>query len=272
MIWYPFSIVLVLILSVALLLPSIQEDLTPDVRQRLNQLINFQKSWGPAMSTNGAMVTVKRDKPIARESVQGSKSIYTPIPYLIYTTGLPKNKTYQLSEMTFPDLNPRVQMAGIGLDPAGLVVCPGKPGTCSSDEGPDDPINLILPSIKGQVHHLVLSSEDGENRAYFVVTPFPIQSADKGCRLELQRVLPKAELVYVVASELKPGSEVRWDSSSLDEKHEGSGKADSSGNYSLALLPAVKGKDRGTLHVTVRAPGCSPSAAIDWGIGSDRLE
>jgi hypothetical protein len=224
------------------------------------------------MSTNKATVTLQLDKPISKKDVPGAEGNYTIRPFLIYTTGLPKDKVYQLSEVDFPDLNPKVQMEGIGLNVEGLAVCRGRPGTCRSEEGPDDPINLVLPSAKGQVHHLALISKDDKDRAFFAETPFPIRSVDNGCTLELQRVLPKAEVVYVLASNLPPDHDIKWDGNSLGEKHAGTGKSDSAGKYGVALLPAVKGKDRGTLRVTVSTSGCSPSASIDWGTGSDHFE
>jgi hypothetical protein len=261
-----------IILAAALLFPVMQEELPPEIRQLAMRMIQLQKTWGPAMSSNNAAVTLKLDKPISKKDAPRAEGNYAIRPYLIYTSGLPKDTLYHLVEVNFPNLNPQVQMEGIGLNSEGLAVCPGKPGTCISEEGPDDPIDFILPSSKGQVHLLALISEDEDDRAFFTVTPFPVRSVDKGCSLELQRVLPKAELVYVVASNLPPDRDVKWDSSSLDEKHEGVGKSDSAGNYAVALLPAVKGKDRGTLRVIVHAPGCSPSASIDWGTGSDHLE
>jgi hypothetical protein len=261
-----------LILAAVLLFPVTQEELPPEMRQLVMRMIQLQKTWGPSMSTNNAAVTLKLDKPISKKDVPGAEGNYTIRAYLVYTTGLPKDRLYHLAEVNFPNFSPQVKMDGIGLNSEGLAVCPGKPGTCISEDGPDDPIDLILPSSKGQVHLLVLISEDEEDRAFFTATPFPVRSVDKGCSLELQRMLPKAELVYVVASNLPPDSDVKWDLSSLNEKHGGVGKSDSSGNYAVALLPAVKGKDRGTLRVTVRAPGCSPSASIDWGTGSDHFE
>jgi hypothetical protein len=261
-----------LIVGAALLLAAPQEQLSPELRQRVNQMIQLQKNWGPGLSTNGATVKVKEDTPIKQKDIPGAEGNYTVRPYLMYTTGLPKDKIYHLVEVNFPNFEPQVEMMGIGLNAEGLAVCPGRLGTCISEEGPNDPIDLILPSAKGQVHHLGLISDDDGDRAFFTVTPFPVRGVDKSCSLELQRVLPKAELVYVVASNLPPDRDVTLDSISLDERHGMSGKSDSSGNYSIALLPAVKDKDRGTLQVTVHAPGCSPSASIDWGIGSDHYE
>jgi hypothetical protein len=77
-----------------------------------------------------------------------------------------------------------------------------------SDEGPDDPVDLILPAARGQVQHFALVSEDGKDRAMFTVNPFPITAQDKGCTLEIQRLLPRAELAYLVAKGLPPNAEV----------------------------------------------------------------
>lgn len=195
---------------------------------------------------------------------------YTLVPYLIHTSGLPKEKVYKLVTLKFPSMQPQVQMQGIGLNPEGIAVCPGKPGTCTSDEGLDDPIDLIFPAAKGEVGHFALVSEDGQSRAMFAVTPFPIRSKDKACTIELQRLMPHAELVYLVVSGLPPNSELQVKSQSFDEEHGGTVKADAEGKYESGLLPAIQGRDRGVLSVKVTSSACTLSASIDWGVGSER--
>jgi hypothetical protein len=195
---------------------------------------------------------------------------YTLVPYLIHASGLPKEKVYQLVGLQFPSLQPQVQMRGIGINAEGIAVCPGKANTCTSDEGPNDPIDLIFPAAKGQVGHFALVSEDGQSRAMFTVTPFPIRSKDKDCTLELQRLMPRAELVYLVVSGLPADAELQVKSRSYDEEHGGKVRADAKGNYESGLLPAVQGKDHGTLNVDVISSACVLSASIDWGSGSER--
>jgi hypothetical protein len=240
-----------------------------DMQQVVQKLVSIHKNWGEQMSTPGASIAAQLDEGKGGTKSQRSEDGSTLVPYLMHTKGLPKEKLYQLVILTLPKLQPQLQMNGIGLNAQGIAVCPGKPNTCSSDAGPDDPIDLVFPAAKGQVGHFALISEDGQSRAMFTVTPFPIRSTDKECTLELQRLLPRAELVYLVVRGLPPNSELEMDSHSFDEKQKRSGKADAAGVYETALMPAVQGKDHGTLKVTIASPSCAPSASIDWGAGSE---
>jgi hypothetical protein len=138
-----------LIFAVSLFLVFAQKDLCPEMTKQVTRLIKPQKSWGAATGTHGVSVNVREDKRIPQPPAQADKANHPPARYLMYSTGLPKDKLYQLSEVNFPSLNPELAMEGIGLNSHGLAVCPGKPGICSSEEGPDDPIHLILPSAKG---------------------------------------------------------------------------------------------------------------------------
>lgn len=222
------------------------------------------------MSTAGAAVVAEPDDRKGGMKKVKTKEGYSLVPYLIHSSGLPREKVYQLVAVKFPNLQPQVQMQGIGLNLQGIAICPGKPGTCTSDEGPNDPIDLIFPAAKGEVGHFALVSEDGLSRAMFTVTPFPIRSEVKGCTLELQRLMPHAEVVYLVVSGLPPNSELQVKSQSYDEEHGGTVKADAEGKYESGLLPAVQGRDRGVLSVKVTSSACTLSASIDWGVGSER--
>ena len=241
-----------------------------NVQDAAQKMVNLHRNWGERMSTPGASVVAVEDKTKQRMKRQKAEDGSTQVPFLIQTTGLPKEKIYLLAVVAFPNMQPQVQMMGIGLNAAGIAVCPGTADTCSSEAGPDDPVDLIVPAARGQVFHFALVSADGQSRAMFTLTPYPIRATDKSCKLELQRLLPRAELVYLVVTGLTPNSDLELTSNSADEKHTGKGKADAAGHYESALLPAVQGKTHGKLDVKIASPGCSPEASIDWGEGSER--
>lgn len=251
-------------------LVELQASLPQETQESVQKVLAIHKNWGDQMSTHGATITAEPDDGKAGMKRSKSNEGYTLVLYLIHASGLPKEKIYQLVGLQFPSLQPQVQMRGIGLNPEGIAVCPGKANTCTSDEGPNDPIDLLFPAAKGQVGHFALVSEDGQSRAMFTVTPFPIRSKDKGCTLELQRLMPHAELVYLVVSGLPPAAELQVKSRSYNEEHGAKVRADARGNYESGLLPAVQGKDHGTLTVNVTSSTCALSASIDWGTGSDR--
>jgi hypothetical protein len=254
-------------LIVVLRLVGHQAGLPRETQESVQKLISIHKNWGDRMSTPGATIVAEPDDRKGGMKKAKSGEGYTLVPYLIHSSGLPTEKVYRLVALRLPSLQPQVQMQGIGLNLEGVAVCPGKPGTCTSEEGPNDPIDLIFPAAKGEVGHFALVSEDGQSRAMFTVTPFPIRSTDKGCTLELQRLMPHAELAYLAVSGLPPDSELRR---SYEEEHEAKVKADARGLYESALLPAVKGKDHGILTVNVTSAACALHASMEWGTGSER--
>ena len=237
-----------------------------NLQEMVQKIVAFHRNWGDKMSTPGASIVAVEDNAKKLKSDSSAKSE----SFLIKTIGLPKDKIYQLAIVTPPNFQPLVQISGIGLNSEGIAVCPGKPDTCSSEDGPDDPIDLRIPAAKGQVFHFALVSADGSFKAMFTIIPSPIRAADRGCQLELQRLMPKAELVYLVASGFKPETEIEFASDSGAEHQSRKTKIDASGKYESALMPAVQGKSRGTLNVKIASATCSPSASIDWGEGSDK--
>jgi hypothetical protein len=159
-------------------------------------------------------------------------------------------------------------MQGVTFADDGLALCAGRPDTCGDPDKLDDPIDFILPSQKGESHHLALVSEDGQSKVFFLITPFPVVAADRGCTVELTRLMAQAALVYVRASGFSPNEKLKLESDSEIESHHQDAQADAQGVYDSALLPAVKGIASGTLQVTVRGKSCAPAAKMEWGPAS----
>jgi hypothetical protein len=145
----------------------------------------------------------------------------------------------------------------------GIVICAGRAeGQCGDPSKPDDPIEFTFNPVKGEPFRIALVS--GENRATIVIVPDPISAKDKGCTLNVERLLPHFELAYLSGSGFPPDTEINFASQSYDEKHALNTKTDSSGNLQFALMPAVAGHKKGT--TTVKAVGaCSPSLKFEWG-------
>jgi len=59
-------------------------------------------------------------------------------------------------------------------------------------------------------------------------------------------------------------TELEMESDSEGERHGEKKKADADGRYVSAMLPYKQGSPRGTLKVTLKSAGCSPSIKVPW--------
>jgi hypothetical protein len=237
----------------------------PDFQAMVQRSVKLHQNWSEAANTPGSSVEAKE---IARKRGDA----YTAVTYNIFVKGLPLDKVYNLVEFEITTLQQTVSTSGITIGKDGIAICAGRPGTCGTAATPDAPIQLILPSTKGQGRHLALISQDGKLRAMFLLVPFPIRSQDNDCQLEVQRLMPGAELVYISSTGFPPGALIKLESDSAGEKQSRDVKADAHGDYNSAILPGVIGRTSGTLHVTLRGTVCSPSASIEWGKESIHYE
>lgn len=133
------------------------QDNSPEAVARAQQsalrLAQIQWRWGPRMNGPGVSVSLK-------ETSRKSTGKETVVFYRIMTSGLPKDKTYELLLTSF-DLQPRPITQGITLDESGHVL-----------GGPNDPLDLGLIAAKGEPKRFSLVSVDGQAKAFFYVTPF----------------------------------------------------------------------------------------------------
>jgi len=241
-------------------------EIDPQTLQNIVQRsVKIERAWGSQMNSPGASADVTE---IYRKPGQGQ----TLVAYHVSVHGLPSDKIYILAktEIVTGKVTPVLQGVTLGKD--GLLICAGRENTCGDAEKPDDPIDLVLPAQKGEGHHLAVISEDGQSKAFFMITPFPDIATDHGCTLELRRLMPQAALVYAKASGFSPGETVKLESASEIESHDGAVRADSDGTWDSAFLPAVKGMQSGKFRVTARGKSCAPSATMDWGPASNHNE
>lgn len=217
-------------------------------QQSVSHLANIQMNWGLKMSSPGVSVVVK-------ETARKSTGQQTVVFYRIFTSGMPKDKTYSLVTTPF-NLQSMVATNGVTLDDSGQAMTSGSP------------LDLGVVAAKGEPKRFSLVSDDGQSKAFFYVTPFPVKGTDHGCTVEETLLLQHAEAVLIQGSGFPPSSTVHMKASSEKEVHEGDLKADALGNVSTVLLPFVKGKTDGRASVALSSLTCSPSLKYQWGLHS----
>ncbi len=199
---------------------------------------------------------------VSRNVVQGQEAA----SYEVSVKGLPQDQTYSFVEVDVISGKGSSTLHGITFGKDGLAICAGRVNTCGVPETPDDPIDFVFPVTKGDVHHLALISADGQSKVFFEITPDPARGSDRGCTLQLDSLGPHAVAVYIHGTGFVPGETLKIENGSGSEQHINEGHADTSGSWEVAVLPAVKGVDSGTLKATVHGANCAPTASIDWGV------
>jgi hypothetical protein len=227
---------------------------TANVQDAVSNLVKMHEAWGPNASSPNTRLTVK-------ESARSGQVI----KFRLYAEGLPKDGIFTMVSWPVTQKGPSKSLAGVTLDESSLAICAGKPGTCGTADKPNDPIDLTVLPVPGEPLRVGLISEDGATKVFAKVVPIPIRGEDRGCGVEGVLLTPGAELVLIEGSGFPANAELLMDSDSEGERHSEKKKADADGHYASAMLPYKKGLTRGTLRVTLKSEGCSPSIKVPWG-------
>jgi hypothetical protein len=217
-------------------------------------LIKMHDAWGPKTSTPGASIEL-------REFTRVGPAIH----YRLIAKGLDPGGLYTLVIWPVTRPGPGEAVKGVTLNAAGMAVCPGRPGTCGSPAKPDDPIDLPIQPTPGEPIRVGLVSADGKAKVLTKTIPVPLKGEDKGCTADATLLTAAAELVLIDGYGFTPNADVSMESDSEGERHTGTGKADSTGHYTVALLPYKKGLASGTVDVSLKSSQCAPSVKIPWG-------
>jgi hypothetical protein len=233
---------------------------TSNVNESATKLVNSTRLFLEGHSaTPGLKVEL-------RESSRAQEHGRLVVRYRAFVSGAPDGHTFSLVSWPINAASPSALIDGVSPGPKGILLCAGRtPDQCNSPEGPDDPVDLAFSPAKGEPLRLALTSDDRSMTVMFGAVPDPVSKTDRGCTIHAVRLLPKWELVLVRVEGLKPDEAVHFSGRSIKEEHAGDGKANSKGEYITALMPAVAGKESGTMEFRVSGSACAPSVSFDWG-------
>jgi hypothetical protein len=152
----------------------------------------------------------------------------------------------------------------------GLVLNnPPNPGQQDATELTDGSEAVVdIKAAKGEPVRFVLRTEDSKTMIGGTLVPFPIESADKACRLRALLADPEANSILLYADGFPSNSVLTLQSDSQGATHQRTIYTDAKGHGSTIDAPHVKGTDAGTATETIRAKGCTLSVSVPWGAGS----
>lgn len=234
------------------LLGNTQSGLDERSQEVTQTMLKSYIGW-PKISTPEASIEVRK---VARRG--------PIVQYHLFVHGLPTDRLYQSQNWPINRAEPAVTMEGISIGKDGILMCAGRTKEqCGSPSQKDDPIEFTFQAAKGEPYRLAFVS--GDSRVATVIVPDPIEGKDRGCTLNLVRLLPKFELAYLSGEGFPANTEVQFHIESYGEKHQLNKRTDESGKFGFALLPNVSGHDKGTTSIKTFGKQCSPSLKFDWG-------
>ncbi len=248
--------------------PAAPADSAKQLPPNVVQMLNTQVVWDSGFNhPNGPRLRFVKVDEVTKDEGHF-------IRYRIYAAGVPEGTPYILSAWTIgknlDDLN--VLSSSVFVNRKGLLLT-RKPNSDEENRetvGQDAEYDLGVQAAEGEPLRFVLRSPDNTVLAPGTLVPFPIESADKSCRLSAMLASPDGEAVLIEGDGFAPNSEVLVMGNSAGELHQSKQSADASGHLQLVELPYVQGKDAGTLNDTITTKDCTVSISIAWGKGTYR--
>jgi hypothetical protein len=237
------------------------QDLDASTRDKAEGMTKALINWGPKMNTPGVNVWLD-------ETGHGRVEGHSFVKYEIYASGLINGHVYTLLSWDIGEPQPKAVLEGVTLDNTGRAICAGRRDTCGSADKPNDPVELILVGAEGEPKRLALISQDGKEKGFTSIVPFPIAVSDHACSLSAILGLRDAELVLLRGTGFTPNVQVEIDYSSSGEHKTLIAKTTGEGSYDQVVLPFVKGTSVGTASVRFITATCSPSLTFQWGKGT----
>ena len=181
------------------------------------------------------------------------------VPYVlgVWRVGAPLDDMQVLSE-------------GAYVNRKGLVL--GNPPNPAQEEADalndGSELNVTVTVAQGEPVRLVLRTEDSRVMIGGTLIPFPIQSADKRCKLNALLADPQANSILLYADGFPPNSVLTLQNVSQGVVQQQKIYTDGKGHGSGIVLLRIKGADSGTATETILAGGCKVSVSVPWGRGS----
>lgn len=194
------------------------------------------------------------------------------IRYRIYASGAAEGTPYILAGWMIgkdiTDLN--VISSSVYVNRKGLLLT-RKPNPDEEDRdtlGPDAEYDLGVQAADGEPLRLMLRSPDNKVLIPGTLVPYPVETAEKGCRLSAMLATPDGEAILIEGDGFQPNSQVLLQSNSAGELRQSQKPVDSSGHIQFVDLPYVAGKNAGMLNDTISTKNCTVSVIIPWGKGT----
>lgn len=245
------------------------------MRMELIRVASAQASWGPAISSPGMSLELK-------ETGRTKTDAGTQITWQLIGKGFTPDM--HLTLVRWP-LNQGVTnvMSGIAVDASGTAVCSGAGNdqqtpadssaaasttqvpSCSKTDVPGTPVTITATVARGEAVRVGLVATDRKHGAAATLVPFPIEGADKGCKIDVILGSKNAELVLIKGEGFQKDANYALGTESYGEKRPLTTTINPQGHFAAALTPWVPGHDAGDTVVYYQSSTCTPTVSFHWG-------
>lgn len=305
-------------------LPPDPHTLTPAEQERARQeqalnaalrLASLQAHWGAEMSTPGLAITMTE-----QSRTKGANG--TEISYQITGSGFtPADK---LMLVRWPlDGQAKAVMGGIGFDANGVAVCNDAPAaqalaaaaanlssapapagagsgqsaapafvpppSCTTTMKTGQRVEIDTTAAQGEAIRVALVTEDRKRSAEASAIPFPIENADKACKLQVILSIKDATLVLLDGTGFPASTPLKLVASTGPNSRELHPRSNAQGRIVIPLLTGAKGQPSGVTTVKFAGinheptldtpkeeatpnPNCAPAVSYPWGAGSYKAQ
>ncbi len=236
----------------------------------LNDLLVMQMNWDAYKSDDNAKPSAHL-KFVPYETRKQDGNTFTS--YYLYAVGLPQDKPYTLIvwQIGWDAQQPPMQpsQSGLYVNARGVVMCRKPAGKEVDSDAPetdsDARLNVISAGAIGEpVRYALYAKKDGIVAMGRLVVN-PLQSEDKGCRLQVIRALGGAEVVLVEGTGFAPSTNVQLARSIGGKDQTAKFKTDSNGRIETAAILFSPDRMQGSGTLSMKADSCSPSVNVSWG-------
>lgn len=246
--------------------PKAPSDPTSQLPPVVVHMLNTQVAWDDGLNhPNGPRLRFAKVDEVTRPEGHF-------IRYRIYAAGVPEGAPYILAAWVIgkklDDLN--VLSSSVYVNHKGLLLT-RKPNPNEEDSdtvGQDAEYDLGVQAADGEPLRFVLRSPDNKVLVPGTLVPFPVESADNGCKLSALLATPDGEAILIEGDGFAPNTDVLVQSNSEGEVRTSKQSVDANGHLQFVELPYVIEKDVGTLNDTISTKNCTVSVNVPWGKGT----
>jgi hypothetical protein len=285
------------------------------------RLASMQAHWGPDMDSPGLTIALKEVR--RAKMAQG-----TSITYQITGSGFSPDEKLMLVRWPLNSEAQSV-MSGLSFDAKGVAVCseaaPGQPATpapdapaqapapasglsaapapnagnappesslppsCGITMKPQQPIEIQTTAAPAEAIRVAIMAGDRKHGAAAYAVPFPIESTDKGCKLDVILSMKDAAMVLIEGTGFPPNTPLKLSATTGTDTRDLHPRTNAEGRIVVPLLTGAKGQTTG--ETTVKFAGlnrqptldtakeaaqpdvdCAPAVSFHWGEGTYKTE
>jgi hypothetical protein len=176
------------------------------------------------------------------------------------------------------DHKTKALLFGYLANATGALICPGQsqPGDPPVKDSHCSPLERMVLDIdnyhNAEPVDFAIVSTDGTVRAYARAYPFPIQSQDGKCTLNVELENTKFTSFVIRGAGFEPDENVTTSSTFGKDATAGTQQASALGEFAAAVNADVPGKNSGSATFAATGKFCHPMVTYDWGKAAKKVQ